>query len=55
MVQSDIKDWVFQVQRMLANELDRYKGRGNKYVDKNIQEIQELYIDEEQKRRANKR
>ena len=29
---------------MLANELDRYKGRGNNYVNKNIQEIQQLYI-----------
>jgi len=40
---------VFQVQRMLANELDRYKGKGNKYVNDNIQEIQGLYIEEEKK------
>ena len=33
---------------MLADELDRYKERGNSYMDKNIQEIQDLYIDEEQ-------
>ena len=33
---------------MLADELDWYKERGNNYVDKNIQEIQDLYIDEEQ-------
>ena len=33
-----MKEQVFQVQRMLANELDRYKGRGNIYVDKNIKE-----------------
>jgi len=26
----------FQVQTMLADELDRYKGKGNKYVDNNI-------------------
>ena len=32
---------------MLANELDRYKERGNTYVNKNIQEIQELYINKE--------
>ena len=37
----------FQIQRMLANELDRYKGKDNKYVEENIQEIQELYKDEE--------
>ena len=34
---------------MLANELDQYKGKGNKYVDDNIQEIQELYAEEEKK------
>jgi len=36
----------FQVQRMLANELDHYKERDNNNVDDNIQEIQELYIEE---------
>ena len=35
---------------MLADKLDRYKEWGNIYVDKNIQEIQELYINEEQKK-----
>ena len=34
---------------MLANELDRYKGKDNKYVDDNIREIQELYTNEEMK------
>jgi len=37
----------FQIQRMLADKLDRYKGKDNKYMKKNIQEIQELYKDEE--------
>ena len=32
---------------MLADELDRYRGRGNQYIDDNIQEIQELYKEEE--------
>ena len=36
---------------MLANKLDRYKGRGNFYMNKNIQEIQELYINEEQQKK----
>ena len=49
LVQSDIDKQMFQVQRMLANELDHYKERGNKYVDDNIREIQELYIEEEKK------
>ena len=39
----------FQIQRMLADELDHYKGRGNNYVDMNIKEIQELYMMEERK------
>jgi len=34
---------------MLADELDEYKEQGNQYVDENIQEIQDLYRDEEQK------
>jgi len=39
-------DRAFQIQRMLANELNRYKGKGNRYVKDNIWEIQELYIKE---------
>jgi len=45
-----MEDWVFQVQRMLADELDQYKGKGNKYVDDNIWEMQKLYMDEETKK-----
>ena len=36
------------MQRILTDKLDRYKERGNSYVDKNIQEIQDLYINEKQ-------
>ena len=36
---------MFQIQRMLANKLDHYKERGNRYMNDDIQEIQELYID----------
>ena len=46
-VQSNMDERVFQIQRMLADELDRYKEKDNKYVKENIQEIQELYKDEE--------
>jgi len=49
LVQSNMDEQVFQTQRMLANKLDNYKERGNKYMDDNIWEIQELYIDEERK------
>ena len=37
----------FQIQRMLADKLDQYKGKDNKYVKDNIKEIQELYTNEE--------
>jgi len=47
LVQSDMDERAFQVQRMLADELDHYKGKGNNYVDGNIKEIQELYMNEE--------
>jgi len=50
LVQSDMDDRVFQIQRMLANELDHYKGKGNDYVNSNIKEIQELYMEEEKKK-----
>ena len=43
---------MFQVQRMLANTLDRYKERDNNYIDENIQEIQELYINKEQQEKG---
>jgi len=36
LVQSNMDEQAFQVQRMLANKLDHYKERGNKYVDNNI-------------------
>jgi len=36
MVQSDMKEQMFQTQRMLADELNRYKEKGNKYVENNI-------------------
>jgi len=39
LVQSNMDDRAFQVQRMLADELDHYKGKGNNYVDSNIKEI----------------
>ena len=32
---------------MLADELDQYKEKGNKYMNENIWEIQKLYIEEE--------
>ena len=40
----------FQIQRILADELDHYKERGNRYVDDNIWEIQKLYMNKETKK-----
>ena len=39
MIQSNMEEWVFQIQRILADELDRYKEQGNTYINENIQEI----------------
>ena len=50
LIQSNMEDWAYQVQQILANKLDKYKGQGNKYMDNNIQEIQELYSNERQKK-----
>jgi len=47
LVQSNMDERSFQVQRMLADKLDAYKGKNNKYVEDNIKEIQELYRDKE--------
>jgi len=46
LVQSDMDERAFQIQRMLADELDQYKRKDNKYVEDNIKEIQELYTNE---------
>jgi len=35
---------------MLADELDIYKRQGNKYVDEHVQEIQDLYKKNEDKK-----
>ena len=39
LVQSDMESQIFQIQKMLANELDTYRGKGNSYVNDNIWEI----------------
>jgi len=39
---------------MLANELDQYKEKSNRYVKENIQEIQELYTDKEREKEEGK-
>jgi len=36
LIQSDMNDRALEVQRMLADELDQYKEKGNDYVEENI-------------------
>ena len=36
LIQSDMDNRAFQIQRRLADELNRYKGKGNSYVEVNI-------------------
>ena len=36
LIQSDMDNRAFQIQRMLANKLDQYKEKGNQYVNENI-------------------
>jgi len=46
LVQSNIENRAYQVQRLLADELDKCKERQNMYVDEYIKKIQELYKEE---------
>ena len=54
LIQSDMDDQALQIQRMLVDELDQYKGKGNNYVEENIWEIQDLYIREENREEKGK-
>ena len=54
MVQSDMDKRALRIQRMLADGLDQYKGKGNRYVEENIQEIQKLYTDKEKEKEEGK-
>jgi len=36
LIQSDMDDRAFQIQRRLADELNQYKEKGNRYVEENI-------------------
>ena len=46
LIQSDMDNRALQVQRMLVDKLDQYKRKGNRYVEENIWEIQDIYIEE---------
>ena len=53
-VQSNMDEQALQIQRMLVDKLDQYKGKGNRYMEENIQEIQELYMHKEREKEEGK-
>jgi len=53
-VQSNMNEQALQIQRMLVDKLDQYKGKGNRYMEENIQEIQELYMHKEREKEEGK-
>ena len=53
LIQSNMEDQIYQIQRMLADKLDTYSRWGNQYMSNNIWKIQELYKDMEQKKESN--
>jgi len=42
-IQGDMENQAYYIQTLLANEFDRYKGKGNSYIDNHIKEIQDIY------------
>ena len=54
LVQSNMENQIFQIQWMLADKLDAYKGKGNIYMNDNIWEIQDLYKEEEVKKEGSR-
>ena len=36
LIQSNMENWAYQVQRVLADKLDQYKEQRNQYMDNNI-------------------
>jgi len=38
-----MENQTYHIQKLLANELDNCKGKGNKYAEGHIKEIQDAY------------
>ena len=45
-IQEDIETQAYHTQTLLANELDKCKGKGNAYANSHIKEIQDVYWNE---------
>ena len=46
-VQSDMENQAYHIQKLLADELDNCRGKGNNYVEGHITEIQDAYKQED--------
>ena len=46
-IQSDIENKVYHIQKLLVDELDKCKGKENNYMEEHIKEIQETYKEED--------
>ena len=46
-VQSNMENQVYHIQKLLADELDNCKGKGNDYTERHIKEIQDTYKQED--------
>jgi len=46
-IQSDMKNQVYHIQRLLVDKLDNCKREGNKYTEGHIKEIQDAYKQED--------
>jgi len=42
-----MENQVYHIQRLLVNELDNYKGKGNEYTEGHIKKIQDTYKQED--------
>ena len=38
-----MENQAYHIQRLLADKLDNYKGKGNNYVEEHIKKIQDVY------------
>jgi len=42
-IQGNMENQVYHIQSLLADELDKYKDKGNSYANNHIKEIQDTY------------
>ena len=42
-----MENQVYYIQKLLVDKLDKYKGKGNNYIEEHIKEIQYVYKQED--------